>query len=178
MVPEPQRAAVRRMRMKTHVIATFAAVALGTLTACSGDDATTAEDPASTPSESPSSPSGSPGPGSYPELAAEDYTYTLEIMCFCPLAGPAQVTVEDGEAVEAVATRKSRGTRAGDQAPEFYLVTINDIITDANDPEADEVEVVWPEGQEWPSKVSIDRDERMVDEEVTYTIRDVVEAAG
>lgn len=166
--------------MRTYLAAVTTVLALGALTAC-GDDATTADDPAGTARDTPDgtaaetsgSPSGAPGPGTYPEFEAEDYTFTLEIVCFCPISGPVQVTVEDGEAVSGVVTKGGRGIEKGAPAPEFYLTTIDEIIAEANDPGFDEVDVVWPEGQDWPRKVSIDRDERAVDDEVTYRISDV-----
>jgi hypothetical protein len=36
------------------------------------------------------------------------------------------------------------------------------------------VTVEWPEGQDYPSEVYIDESSRIVDEEIGYTISDVV----
>ena len=36
------------------------------------------------------------------------------------------------------------------------------------------VKVEWPEGQDYPSSVFVDQDERMADEEIGYDVSDVV----
>ena len=35
------------------------------------------------------------------------------------------------------------------------------------------MDVTWPEGGDYPTEVYIDRDERMADEEIGYTLSDV-----
>lgn len=158
--------------MKTLLAASLLA-ALPVLAACGGDD-TTAQDPSTT---SPSSPTTT-GPGTYPSFAPQDYTYRLEVLCFCPMPGPAEVTVSGGEVVSAVLLRGGHGMAKGSEAPEYMERTINDVIDSANDPEADKVKVDWPDGQDYPSSVSVDQNERAMDDEVTYVVKDVSVSGG
>jgi hypothetical protein len=165
--------------MKILLSAAAAALALSALTGCSGDDddSPTANDPAGASSESESestTPSEEPTVGTYPEFDEPDYTYVLEQTCFCPLAGPVEITVEDGEVTSAVVLKGMRGgLKKGDDAPEYLWKTLNEVIAEANDTEAFQVDVEWPEGQDWPDSVSVDRMENAVDEEVYYTVHDV-----
>ncbi len=152
---------------------------LGLLAACGEDEPTKADDPASesaSGSESdPTSPTATVtgDPGTYPDFGESDYTYVLEQICYCPLTGPVQVTVEDGEVTEAVTVKGTRGTPKGSDAPDYQRLTIDDIIAQANDPDVDQVDVTWPDGSAWPTSVAIDQIENAVDDEVTYLIRKV-----
>jgi hypothetical protein len=150
------------------------------LSACGGDE--TASDPrgddpvGGSPSGSPTaSPTDTPTTGTYPEYEPDDYEYTLLVTCFCPDAGvPMRVTVEDGEVTEAVYARGGRGFDRGDPVPDQRARTINDIIAELNGSvDAADVRVEWPEGQDHPDEVSIDKSKRMIDEEIGYTISDV-----
>lgn len=163
--------------MKILLSAAATAVALAALASCSGDDTTTAEDPEST-TPATSDPTDTPTVGSYPELEATDYTYVLEQICYCPIAGPVKVTVEDGEVTSAVYAKGGRGLEKGDDAPDYLWITINDVIAKANDTEADKVDVTWPEGQDWPTSVAVDQVERATDDEVTYVVRNVQLSEG
>lgn len=165
--------------MKIVLSAAAAALALTGLAGCGGDDGSTAEDTteASSGSTPTSGPTASPSVGTYPELDAQDYTYVLEQQCFCPLTGPVQVTVEAGEVTSAVVAERGHGMKKGSEAPEYFLVTINDVIAHANDTTAAKVDVEWPDGQDWPDKVAVDRIENATDDEITYVISDV-EIAG
>jgi hypothetical protein len=148
-----------------------------------GDDDSdvTASDPAptstTTPSASPS-PTAEPTVGTYPIFEPPSYTFELEISCFCVGAGvPVVVTVVDAEVVGAVYAEDDSGrggVKKGDPADKSYWLTINDIIDKANDTEADRVEVEWPPGQDYPNRVFVDRHQTMADEEVGYTIANVV----
>lgn len=187
------------MSMK-KILAASSLVVLATLNACGGDDADTAKDPASdgsstagpsttdssgsatSPDSHPSSTgstgstgstSGSAKPGRYPSFDAEDYTYVLDTICYCPLLGPTRIKVEDGEVSSAVAVRGGRGIKAGSQAPDQRRLTINDIIDKANDPQVDDVRVDWPDDQDWPNRVQIDQLKRAIDDEITYVIKKV-----
>jgi hypothetical protein len=162
--------------MKALLTVATTTLALALLAGCGGDDGgdeTTAQDTGSTESSPTSTPTDPPTPGSYPAFEPEDYTFVLEQVCFCPLTGPVRVTVEDGEIVEAVVIKGGRGVEKGSDAPPYLRMTINDVIDKANDPEADSVDVMWPDGQDYPSKVSVDAIEKAVDDEVTYLVRNV-----
>lgn len=164
------------MKILRHAAATALAVTvLAVLAGCGGgddDETTTADDPAST-TPATSDPTDEPTVGSYPELEATSYTYLLEQICFCPVTGPVKVTVEDGEVTSAVIVKGSPGIKKGSEAPDYLWITINDVIAQANDTEAAEVDVVWPDGQDWPDRVDVDKVEMATDDEIHYVIRDV-----
>jgi Family of unknown function (DUF6174) len=159
------------------------------LTGCgagSTGDPDTAADPgtpagSSSPSPSPSpSPTPSPTlePGSYPAYPHDSYTYVLRLQCYCPSVGePIDVTVTDGVVTSAVWGRDGQGWTKGDDVGEWGQVTLDEIIDRANDTGAYEVEVDWAPGDDHPTRVSIDQDKRMVDEEITYLVSDVEPAA-
>jgi hypothetical protein len=165
--------------LRATAVATLVVVLLAGLTACARendeetvhDEATTPSATASTGDEATGSASG--GPGTYPLFAPEDYVYRLEVICFCPQVGAVRVEVADGEVVSARTLRGGRGVTKGAEAPDFARLTINDVIEIANDPSASSVEVTWPDGQDYPSVVDVDRIERATDDEVTYTIKNV-----
>lgn len=150
--------------------------------ACSGSD-DAADGPSSpavstrageTSSVSPST-GASPSASAFPGFAPEDYTYRLEVLCFCPRVGAVRVEVADGKVVAATALS---GRLKGRPAPDFTRLTIDDIIDRANDPSAAQVKVVWPQGQDHPTSVRIDTMDRATDDEVTYVIRNVRVSAG
>ncbi|MCL8024944.1 DUF6174 domain-containing protein [Nocardioides bruguierae] len=162
------------------------------LTACSGSGTTTAADPAAqddtggstgTASSTPdpgtdpsTSPTAEPTVGTYPGFGPTSYSYTLVVGCFCPDGGsPVRVTVVDDEVVSAVYLRGGGrgGVEKGQEAPAYRWVSLDDVIDAANDTEADQVVVDWPDGQDFPSAVAVDTDERMADEEISYQVRDV-----
>ncbi|WP_372729794.1 DUF6174 domain-containing protein [Nocardioides sp.] len=157
--------------MKVLLLVPGALLAL--LTACGGDG-TTVADPAASSTGSPSptaEESETASSGVYPSYAPTDYSYTLSVSCFCLDAGvPIRIRVEDGEVTRAVYARGGRGVQKGADADEFRRITINDVIDAANDPRAEKVQVEWPEGQDHPTRVSIDRSEMVADDEITYEI--------
>lgn len=150
-----------------------AVLALG-LSACGRENDDKAADPATSASGSPS-PSASPTRETYPEFAPADYTYRLEVICFCPMVGPVEVTVAGGEVTSATRLEKPA---QGKQAAAFARLSINDIIAKANAPGIADAEVTWPAGQDHPTQVRLDQVERATDDEVTYLIKDVKVSAG
>lgn len=149
-----------------------ALLALG-LSACGHEDDEKAADPTSADPTPTVIDDG--GLKTWPEFAPTDYTYRLEVLCFCPMTGPLQVTVADGEVTSA--TRLTKPGK-GKQAPDFARLSINDIIAKANDAAVFKADVTWPDGADHPSSVAIDQIENATDDEVTYTIKDVVVSAG
>ncbi len=147
-------------------------LALG-LSGCGRENDEKAADPAT--SQSPASPSASPTRETYPEFEPTDYTYRLEVICFCPMSGPVEVTVAGGKVTSATRLEKPA---QGKQAAPFARLSINDIITKANAPGIADAEVTWPDGQDHPSQVRLDQVERATDDEVTYLIGDVRLSAG
>ena len=171
------RRTTMKTQAKTLLAASTALLALATLGACGGEDPTEAEDPASAPgtTESSTDPSGSPEAGSVPAYEPDDYTYVLDTQCYCPLVGPVEVTVEDGEVTSAVTVKRAPGLPKGSDAPDYLRMTINDVIDRANDPKVDEAEITWPAGSTHPTRIALDPIENAIDDEITYVIRDVRE---
>jgi len=122
-------------------------------------------------------PSTHPTAAPWPSYDVADYTYTLRTSCFCADRGvPVTVTVRDGKVTRATYARPGRGHTAGDRAPGWLRVTINDVIDAANTPHAASVRVRWPQGQDYPTSVWVDPDANTADEEIGYTIGDVTPA--
>ena len=166
--------------MKRLYAVAAASAAVIVLVGCGTDDGSVADDPApsTAASGSPSQePTAEPTVGTYPPFEPEDYTFRLSVTCFCAGAGvPIKVTVEDGAVVNAVYLADDTGRSAvkkGETADKLYWLTINDIIEAANDTGAARVDVVWPPGQDYPTSVYVDADERAADEEVGYTVSKV-----
>jgi Family of unknown function (DUF6174) len=183
---EPPLAGRRRSRMRP-VARTAAALILPLLlVGCgTGDgDHDVASDPAdstapATASATPT-PTAAPTVGTYPQFEPTDYTFELTVQCFCMPAGtPVTVTVSDAQVVGAVYGAAPAGGPGGDIKPgkpadHLFWLTINDVIAKANDTTADRVKVDWPAGQDYPNSVFVDPDKNAADEEVGYTIADVV----
>ncbi|KAA1418775.1 hypothetical protein F0U44_09805 [Nocardioides humilatus] len=160
--------------MKILLNAAAAALALTALTGCSGDDGSTAKDPVEKDTSSETTePTVEPTVGTYPGFDAQDYTYVLAQQCFCPLAGPVKITVEDGEVTSAVVAEGGYGMKKGAEAPEYLWITLDEVIAHANDTDAASIEVDWPAGQDWPNTIAIDNVENATDDEVTYVVSDV-----
>ena len=170
-----------RITLRRALAGTTAGLLLLLLTACSGEDEVARDQPAPTGTASSDQDVEAEEPTSGPDVGfgPTDYAFTLEVSCFCPFAAvPVRVTVEDDRVVEAVFEKGGGrgGAKAGEPAPEFFELTIDDVIAEAEDAEeagAARVDVTWPEGSDYPTEVYIDRDERMADEEIGYTLSDV-----
>jgi hypothetical protein len=159
--------------MTRLTLAASAAVLSLILAGCGGDGDDVATDPGAGPATT--EPTAAPTVGTYPAFEPEDYTYTLVVACFCAGGGtPVDVTVRDGEVIDAVYDGDGRGADAGTPADEFMWLTINDVIDEANDTEAASVQVDWPAGQDYPTSVYVDEDLDTVDEERGYQLSSVV----
>jgi hypothetical protein len=172
------------MISRTSLAAAAALLAL-TLTACGGDaGADTATDPAGDPTVSttptPTAPTVAPKPGSLPDFPYTDYAYTLEQRCFCANVDQKyRITVVDGKATEVTWATAGDGHQVGDAVPgdaKYLMLSIQDLIDQGNDAKAAQIKVDWPAGQLDPSRVFIDQDKMIADEEVTWVISDVVPA--
>lgn len=125
--------------------------------------------------------------GQDPDLAAarlrwnalgwENYDMTLMRGCFCPGAGTHEVWVRD-ESVVAV-------WPAGEYPVEFppvwweHMPTMEELfdLIDRADQEADHLEVEYDEAG-WPSRIDIDWWTEAVDDEISYRVDSVAEAAA
>ena len=152
-------------RNRPVLAAAAAASLLVALSAC-GSDKQVAADPATTSS----GPTTTAGSGSYPLYAPTDYTYRLQVLCYCPLVGPVDITVKDGRVTDAQIVG---GAHKGGQVPVSVRKSINDIIAIANDPKSGDVKVDWPAGADVPRSVAVDPIPRVADDNVTYVIRNV-----
>jgi hypothetical protein len=166
------------MTVRRHALTAVALVGVLSLAACGGDAGTTAADPSpttSTAEPTPTAPTVSPQPGSLPDFPYADYDYTLQTRCFCANVDQKyRITVAGGEVTGMKWATSGDGHEVGDVVTDDYLrITIQDIIDRGNDPEAAQVDVVWPAGQAWPDSVYIDQDKNLADEEVTWLISDV-----
>lgn len=161
-------------RLPALLMGPLLAVSMGlSLAACSGEDEVARDEPTATTEPAPSSP---PDDGGF---APSSYSYTLVVSCYCPYAAvPVRVQVEGDSVVDAVFERSGGrgGARKGEQAPELLRLSIEDVLAqaqEAEDADAHEVVVEWPEGSEHPTEVYIDRNEMAVDEEIGYRISDL-----
>lgn len=172
----------------TALLGCLAAATVVLAGCAAGSDAVARDEPtpvASTPS---------PTAGAHPAFEATSYAYTLSISCYCPDPGPVRVVVdhdrvtsatylgrEVGDDLGGLGEQPVGGKGSGLEQPEpgspadaAYRRTIDDLIGYADDPDAAHVEVDWPTGQAYPSSIYVDRDEQVADEEMTWTISDVV----
>ena len=168
-------AAYRQIVMSRLTLVASAAVLSLLLAGCGGDGSDIVSDPGTGPETTQQTTAADPAVGTYPAFEPEDYTYTLVLACFCLGGGtPIDVTVRDGEVIDAVYDGDGRGVDAGTPADESMWLTINDVIDEANNTEAASVRVEWPAGQDYPDSVYVDQDENMVDEERGYQVSNVV----
>jgi ABC-type glycerol-3-phosphate transport system substrate-binding protein len=162
---------VRRVALSAAAAALSIAVA-----ACATDrepehGTSTAATETGTPSPSPS---GSTTGTHYPAFGPENYTFRLVVTCFCAGAGvPIQVTVVEASVADASYAADGGGVTAGEPAGEVFRLSINDVIDAASDPTVDHVDVDWPDGQDYPTSVHVDRAADATDDDVIYAISDV-----
>ncbi|GAB4011624.1 DUF6174 domain-containing protein [Nocardioides ultimimeridianus] len=150
-------------RHRPVLAVTAAASLLVALSAC-GSDNQVAADPAT------SSAPPATQPVAYPTYAPTDYTYRLQVLCYCPLVGPVDITVKNGQVTGAAV---AGGAHKGGPVPAYVKKTINDIIAIANDPKSGDVKVDWPAGADAPRSVAVNPIQRAADAGVTYVIRNV-----
>lgn len=150
------------------------------LAACGGnaDDGQVATDtsPTSAPAEpAPSGPTIAPEAGSLPDYPYADYSYSLEMRCYCANQDQQyRITVAGGEVTDVTWATEGDGHAVGDPVSDEYArVTIQDVIDEGNDPKAAQVDVEWPAGQDYPTSIYVDQDKMVADEEVTWVISDV-----
>lgn len=140
---------------------------------CAGSDDVARDEPSPSPGTAEPTPSDPPADDGF---APSDYDFTLTTSCFCAYGGvPVRVSVRDDAVATAVFARSGGrgGAVRGEAAPESLVLSIEDVLAraeEARDQDAAEVRVEWPEGTDHPTEVWIDRDERMVDEELGWTI--------
>lgn len=117
-----------------------------------------------------------PEPGTLPDFAPQNYTYIFGAGCCRSAIQQIEVVVSNGEVVSAeyVGRRITSGRSASSlntstEVPAQFRVSIQDMIDEANAAQGS-LQVDWPEDQDWPNSIYIDKNERIADEEVTYQI--------
>lgn len=100
------------------------------------------------------------------------YTYQFQRSCYCVTNAIAAVfiTVNAGQVVTVV--REDGQPVSGAEVDAFYRITIDSlfgIIGDAIDRDAAELHVGYDERLGYPTRIAIDYDRQLIDEEVTYT---------
>ena len=170
------------MTSRRHALgALLLAVSLSaSLAACGGDadggQVASDTSPTSAPPEpTASGPTIAPEAGSLPDYPYADYSYSLEMRCYCANQDQQyRITVAGGEVTDVTWATEGDGHAVGDPVSDEYArVTIQDVIDKGNDPKAAQVDVEWPAGQDYPTSIYVDQDKMVADEEVTWVISDV-----
>ncbi|MCH2476238.1 MAG: DUF6174 domain-containing protein [Gemmatimonadetes bacterium] len=96
-----------------------------------------------------------------------DYTFDVRRVCYCQFMGDVRVTVQDG-VITGVTELASEIARD----PETFR-TINslfDLVQDAYERDAHEIQVEFDPGRGYPTRIWIDYVEMMADEEMGFTL--------
>ncbi len=100
-----------------------------------------------------------------------EYTYTLQISCFCPpeITQPVVVRVSQDSILSVVSVASGEPVE-GSLVGNFYTVEdLFDVVQDAIDGEAHELSVTYDADLHYPTSIVIDYDERAIDEELALT---------
>lgn len=153
---------------------TFGALLLAVAaTGCGGTDEVARDEPTATGTAPQDAP---PDDG----FAPSDYDVTVSTSCFCAYGGvPVRISVRGDTVTAAVFARGGGrgGAVRGEEAPEELALSIEEVLeraAEAREEGADEVRVRWPEDSDHPTEIWIDRDQRMSDEEIGWTVTDLV----
>jgi len=96
-----------------------------------------------------------------------DYTFDVSRVCYCQFVGDVRVTVKDG-VITGVTELASEVARD----PETFRTIdgLFDLVQDAYDRDAHEVQVEFDPGRGYPTRIWIDYVQMMADEEVGFTL--------
>lgn len=100
-----------------------------------------------------------------------EYTYTLQITCFCPpeITQPVVVRVSQDSILSVVGAASGQPVE-GSLIANFYTVDdLFEVVQDAIDREAHQLSVTYDADLHYPISIVIDYDERAVDEELALT---------
>ncbi len=111
-------------------------------------------------------------------LGLEDYTYGVRRVCLCPFREGVRVTVV-GEAVVGAADLVT-GEVLEPNEVQWYLTIdgLFDLLQDAYDRNAHEVQVEFDASRGYPTRIFIDYSEMVLDEELSFTLLGDVRALG
>ncbi|HEU4323541.1 MAG TPA: DUF6174 domain-containing protein [Roseiflexaceae bacterium] len=106
-----------------------------------------------------------------------NYRYTLEITCFCVAPANEQLLVEVQNGATARITTVAGGEAvSSDQAERAGTVpSLFEIIRDAHERGADEVDVTYDEALGYPTRIRIDEHAQAADDEAVYQVSDLAE---
>ncbi len=111
------------------------------------------------------------------DAALPDYEFTWQRMCFCPLLPPVRVLV-DGNAIVRVADAETSAPLPADRHDDFPTIdALFDELEELIRRDPHRLEVTYDPELGYPSSVSVDIDERIADEEFSYTVTDLAAAA-
>ena len=103
----------------------------------------------------------------------DDYTYTLDVICFCTISGRFQVTVADGEVVEVT----SADTGAVDlESPDNFMTYdvegLFALVDDWGGQTADNMLAAFDPELGYPVEIRIDSITNAIDDELTFFVSD------
>ena len=106
------------------------------------------------------------------DAALDGYTMTITRSCFCPpeYRGPYRVVMDGGEA--ASVTYEGRPSDVGEPPSVDALFAL---LESAYAEGAARVDVTYHDELGYPIELYIDRDERLADEEIGYSISELIE---
>ncbi len=107
-----------------------------------------------------------------------DYTYDVRRVCFCPFREGVRVTVVDGAVTGA--SDLATGEVLEPNEVQLYLTIdgLFDLIQDAYDRNAHQVQVEFHPSRGYPTRIFIDYSEMIADEELGFTLLGDVQALG
>lgn len=109
--------------------------------------------------------------------APATYEFTYLRLCFCPNVSPARILVDGGLVIRVIDVESSE-TLPAERNTEFP--TIEELFIELDDLirlEPFELEVQYDPELGYPSFVSVDIEERVVDEEFSYTVENLAASA-
>jgi hypothetical protein len=105
-------------------------------------------------------------------MASYQYTYLQQ--CFCPLRGDIVVTVVNGQVTEAFRLRDGTYLSAQEIGGVFPIEGLFNKIQESINRNVYSLKVTYNATLGYPESIAIDQDARLVDDEVTYTVRDLL----
>jgi Family of unknown function (DUF6174) len=101
----------------------------------------------------------------------EDYSYQLDVICFCTISGHFEVTVADGEVVEVQSDSGPVDFASPDQFMSYDLEGLFDLAADwGGGSPPDEMLVAFDPELHYPTEVRIDQMSNAIDDELTFFV--------
>ena len=100
-------------------------------------------------------------------LGIDTYEYDLTLICFCLYVGPVRVQVR-ADTVHA-ATALETGEPVTDFFQARTIDSLFDLLEDAAEREAHRLDAEYDDAFHYPTRVDIDYDQNIADEEIGYT---------